>query len=622
MRYVAGWGDDDNDGLTWGSAWKSIHKALDACDDLYPADFNQAFQIMVAEGAIMDPTNTGYGLWFSTDPTNAALPGWHRYRRHQIIGVGAGFTGLWKGRYRVTITNTGSQTNAAYRSLWIDGTGGAARGFYMENIALTQWQNGAWIGYDPDGDLSADTGSAHTYVNCKFWYTNFYSGSVPLTGIWSMKLGGVDTGHCFNFWFYDCEFLGGANRRNVQQDITSINVFAVVLESAAYVYFHNPTFELGGGIYATSVPGDDPVDIFIHGALQEGDFTFDGTPLLRVVGFTSLTSKVLVVFCDSADTGGSSGAYKFDESGFVNDQVTIISSVIRGFVQGPHLSIGNYNGYSDYASSLLKQGAMGFERGRVVAAHGGPSRVLPGAPVTEVNLVFPDISGWVDNGGIASTVAGGGFRHPYGGAGWRITPAAGAGSNTAIRQAGGSGITFQNGDHAVWGVWQLLVGPGGDRPAAPFCQAAGAGGVSITNHVVAGPDGVPGVWKWVTGYSSIAYTSGDNTGDLVMNLPAKRVNGVAMLTEYAFPTLLYVPAGSGVGVEEVRAMAEYLNPVPYGAPAGAFSLVAGVKGLFPAGIGVGNSAAATTPGSVVKKIEVFNAAACRSGFIPVYSSIT
>jgi hypothetical protein len=47
-------------------------------------------------------------------------------------------------------------------------------------------------------------------------------------------------------------------------------------------------------------------------------------------------------------------------------------------------------------------------------------------------------------------------------------------------------------------------------------------------------------------------------------------------------------------------------------------------GMFIAGggIGVGNSAAATTPGAVVKKIQVFDATGASIGFLPVYSSIT
>lgn len=40
------------------------------------------------------------------------------------------------------------------------------------------------------------------------------------------------------------------------------------------------------------------------------------------------------------------------------------------------------------------------------------------------------------------------------------------------------------------------------------------------------------------------------------------------------------------------------------------------------GLCVGNSAAATTPGSVVKKIEVFDTAGTSLGFVPVYSAIT
>ena len=46
------------------------------------------------------------------------------------------------------------------------------------------------------------------------------------------------------------------------------------------------------------------------------------------------------------------------------------------------------------------------------------------------------------------------------------------------------------------------------------------------------------------------------------------------------------------------------------------------KGLFSAGIGVGNSATATTPGSVTDKIEVFDETGASLGFLAVYGSIT
>ena len=46
------------------------------------------------------------------------------------------------------------------------------------------------------------------------------------------------------------------------------------------------------------------------------------------------------------------------------------------------------------------------------------------------------------------------------------------------------------------------------------------------------------------------------------------------------------------------------------------------KLLADGGVGVGNSLAATTPGSVVRKMEVFDATGASLGFIPIYSSIS
>ncbi len=46
------------------------------------------------------------------------------------------------------------------------------------------------------------------------------------------------------------------------------------------------------------------------------------------------------------------------------------------------------------------------------------------------------------------------------------------------------------------------------------------------------------------------------------------------------------------------------------------------KALAAGGIGVGNSAAATTLGTVVKKMEVFDAAGASLGFVPIYDAIT
>jgi hypothetical protein len=55
---------------------------------------------------------------------------------------------------------------------------------------------------------------------------------------------------------------------------------------------------------------------------------------------------------------------------------------------------------------------------------------------------------------------------------------------------------------------------------------------------------------------------------------------------------------------------------------GADQLKSDDKFIATLGIGVGNSALATTPGTVVRKIEVFDASGSSLGFVPVYNTIT
>lgn len=55
---------------------------------------------------------------------------------------------------------------------------------------------------------------------------------------------------------------------------------------------------------------------------------------------------------------------------------------------------------------------------------------------------------------------------------------------------------------------------------------------------------------------------------------------------------------------------------------GAVRLYAGIKMLAPGGVGVGNSAAATTLGTVTKKMEVFDGSGVSLGFVAIYDAIT
>lgn len=89
---------------------------------------------------------------------------------------------------------------------------------------------------------------------------------------------------------------------------------------------------------------------------------------------------------------------------------------------------------------------------------------------------------------------------------------------------------------------------------------------------------------------------------------------------YPSPTLGAVIAGDGS--TNAVTMTNGIGAIAARVPAGTQDW--GVEGKMRAtgGIGVGNSAAATTPGSVTRKVEIFDASGASLGFLAVYGTIT
>lgn len=74
-----------------------------------------------------------------------------------------------------------------------------------------------------------------------------------------------------------------------------------------------------------------------------------------------------------------------------------------------------------------------------------------------------------------------------------------------------------------------------------------------------------------------------------------------------------IAAGPGIGIQDVTRGVTISGSVAHYETG---------KLLATGGLGVGNALAATTPGSVVKKMEVFNSAGASLGFVPIYNAIT
>lgn len=143
--------------------------------------------------------------------------------------------------------------------------------------------------------------------------------------------------------------------------------------------------------------------------------------------------------------------------------------------------------------------------------------------------------------------------------------------------------------------------PSGQPPAQlGFFDAGGAGTGPVFGYFGGGMTNLNNAFS--------LYNTGDAAGPfggfyeaLKFNLPANAsppYNGV---------TLLWGGDGNG----DIGAVAS-------GRPN---NIYAKAKVIATAGLGVGNSAAATTPGTVIKKIQVFDASGASLGFVAVYDAI-
>jgi parallel beta-helix repeat protein len=204
-------------------------------------------------------------------------------------------------------------------------------------------------------------------------------------------------------------------------------------------------------------------------------------------------------------------------------------------------------------------------------------------------------------------------------------------SGNTVTECGQGGIYIQNTTNTVVGdntvtdcVLRGIEVDGRDTVAA---------GVSITGNVVTG------CWAQINvvnardvvivGNRTAQPDPGKAVSCIAINIGTARAVVVGNHADQAHPShpAIYVePAATDVTV----AWNSVLAAVPYQNPAetvlmyrsGPAQVKTNAKLIAAGGIGVGNSAPASSPGSVVRKIEVFSATGASLGWIPVYNSIS
>jgi hypothetical protein len=143
------------------------------------------------------------------------------------------------------------------------------------------------------------------------------------------------------------------------------------------------------------------------------------------------------------------------------------------------------------------------------------------------------------------------------------------------------------------------------------CTVAGTSGSTAPSHTSGTATDGTVTWQY-RGKIPLNITDFDDNGQL--RLPHNLIGGGALTTfdigaENGKPLRL-----NRNSTGDVQIMGGTASPV--------VKLTSSGKVLANAGLGVGNSASATTTGSVTKKMEVFDASGNSLGFVPIYGSIT
>lgn len=263
--------------------------------------------------------------------------------------------------------------------------------------------------------------------------------------------------------------------------------------------------------------------------------------------------------------------------------------------------------------SSHRNGQIGFQGGRLLGRHDSARRMFGPTSVLYANLAPQDTSTWSAKVGSATVTTG--KLAPNG-----TTQAAELSSTTGLqeRQVYRANTSLVVGDYVMAGVWARVVDS--EYPAALSLDIVGSGWAFDTTPIPAGQFSSPPYlsskeWEWLSSIKRVG-TVGGGSNEVIMGLRAD----TSKRMEYFAPVFYIIPVATPL--DEVHELRVHASTWSDGAPVGHISTLRGQKLITRGGLGVGNSAAATTPGSVTKKVEIFDETGASLGFLPVYSSIT
>jgi hypothetical protein len=560
VRFVARTGADSSDGLSWGSAKKTVYEALISLPGgsrKPPTAGNGT--VYFADGAEANPL-AGAGVWLmgSRDPNyENPPPGWLRSNGSalRIEGIGKGNYGPNGHRVRARL-EAGNNQDARHPGIWLSQTQSPIE---FLNAAIAYPGRPIVIGECSNQLRSGICGVA----------------GVTLENLSVMPMGiagfgpGIDiTGG--SFWIFLRDVSASGNAYHASSGRMSNAAAAILIDGGG-----NPGNGLiqmrdmnlaGGGV--KFIPGANGGSLYVENLTEEGDYSHDVPPAVWFTQYNGFVDAFLsnVQIADAGSTptpavqndGGSPGP--------------LVAGVIA-LVQGPAVVVSQYNNsFRSQKNSPLLQNQVGFFNGYVVGETDAARRLGTMVAARFANLAITDAAAWTTTNYAGKTWVTPKQADPFGG------KQAGLASATAETQEGlyltgpcsQVEITPHAGDWIVGGVWvkSPLGGYSGSPTDAISLTYCGYPAPTYSYSTIRGGQ-VQGDGQWQWHWTASKVKSGQRTKvSLVGHFSHERP-----LTAYG-PVLYIVPEGTASD-NDVLEFASSSSSVDSACPVGAVCNVRG-----------------------------------------------
>jgi hypothetical protein len=443
VRYVSNGGSDANDGLSWGTAKRTIYGALVSLPD---GGTNAAGSgtVYVGPSSSANPTE-GAGIWLMglADPSYATPPtGWLRCGSCilNIVGMANINGGANTHSPRVNVSG-GSSTDRNHPGLWLSAVGGPM-GF--SNIAFNSAQGrSAIIGECSNNVRTGGCATAGVTLTNMGFGTFQTAANGPAVDI---------TGASFWIWMRDCSASGNAYK--AKGGYTADNAAAVLIDGRTNggngLLYINDMNMAGGGIKA--YPGTNGLSLYVKNVTEEGDFSH---PIPPVVWFTSYSfTDSTLESINLADPGPNNIVMENDGAA---PGPSIIGSA-EGVIVGPATVLEQYNNaFINQTKSPGLQRQTGFFNGYAVGETNVARRISGLVPARFPNNASTNTSTWTITNYAGTNSIATGQNDPMGGTGAAKADSTASVAENILMTTGGGGCptvyTPAVGDWIIGGAW-------------------------------------------------------------------------------------------------------------------------------------------------------------------------